>query len=259
MISTNRILSKDSSSLVPFLAGTVLGMTASFALMSLRKRQRRHPVRPSDLPEFAQQLQSNKQLHRVRLREWEDLDWRDKNGWKGRDLCHNPEGKAVRVLQYYYNDETKKMTGIVWFGPHAESHRGLCHGGAMTSLMDDFCGHMAFLNSTQGPWSGATVQVNVALKKPVRVGSVLRIVGKISKQEGRKVYVEAVLDGGGSGSASDNEEQRPPRVYATLEGLSIDGVKMSDHDDSVAERTWEVDVCKKSGRLQRRDSGWKLN
>lgn len=242
----------------PFLAGTLFGIAVT-SVAVVRKWQREQQEERSidigHLPEFATQLENDKRLHRVRLREWEDLKWRDENGWHGRDLCHNPVGKAVRVLQYYYCDETQKMFGIVWFGPHAESHRGLCHGGAMTSLMDDFCGHMAFLNSNKGPWSGATVQVNVALKKPVPVGSILRIVGSIRKQEGRKVHVEAVLD---NGIEKGSEQQHPGIVYASMEGLSIDGVKMSDCDDSVAARTWEVDVCEKSGQLQRRDSGWKL-
>eukprot|EP00977_Amphora_coffeiformis_P017226 scaffold5524_cov175-Amphora_coffeaeformis.AAC.1 len=199
---------------------------------------------PSPLPAFAQKIEKDKTLHRVRLREWEDLRWRDANGWKGRDLCHNPQGKAVRVLQYYYCNATQTMMGVVWFGPHAESHRGLCHGGAMTSLMDDFCGHMAFVNS-HGPWTGATVQVNVSLKKPVPVGSVLRIRGHISKQQGRKIFVEATLDDGDTGE-----------MYATFDGLSIGGVKMSSQKDAVSERKWEVDVCKQSGRLERRDSSF---
>jgi hypothetical protein len=32
-----------------------------------------------------------------------------------------------------------------------ESHRGLCHGGAYTSLFDDFCGHISFI-SGNSPW-----------------------------------------------------------------------------------------------------------
>lgn len=116
--------------------------------------------------------------------------------------------------------------------------------------MDDFCGHMAFLNS-KSPWSGATVQVNCSLKKPIPIGSVLRIAGRVTKQSGRKVSVEAVLDNG----RLNAEEER--LVYATFEGLSIDGVKMSNHSDSISERTWEVDVC--NGRLQRRDSSFSVN
>jgi acyl-coenzyme A thioesterase PaaI-like protein len=238
-----------------FAAGTLVGI-ASMAFFERRcgKRRRRQQSTliscpsASDLPPFAHELAHNPDLHRIRLREWEDLEWRAKNGWKGHDLCHNHNeqqgGNAVRVLQYYFDEANTQMTGVVWFGPDAESHRGLCHGGAMSSLMDDFCGHMAFVDK---PWSGATVQVNVSLKKPVKVGSVLRIHGRIRKKEGRKVHVEAVLD---DGAAND------PVVYAVLEGLSIDGVKLSDHQDEVAERTWEVDVCKTSGRLQRQDSGW---
>ena len=158
------------------------------------------------------------------------------------------------MLSYYYDDGaegTKEMTGVVWFGPDAESHRGLCHGGAMSALMDDFCGHVAFVPS-DSPWSGATVQINVSLKKPVRVGSILRIVGRVSKREGRKVYVEAVLDDGGG-----KEANAEPVIYAALEGLSMDGVKMSDQEDEVATRTWEVHTCQE-GRRHRRDSGWNI-
>jgi hypothetical protein len=41
---------------------------------------------------------------------------------------------------------------------------------------------------------------SISLKQPVRVGSVFQIVRMIRKQEGRHVYVEVVLDGGGSGT-----------------------------------------------------------
>jgi hypothetical protein len=41
---------------------------------------------------------------------------------------------------------------------------------------------------------------SISSKQPVRVGSVFQILGMIRKQEGRKVNVEAVLNGGGSGT-----------------------------------------------------------
>ena len=199
-----------------------------------------------DLPPFARALESNSILHRVSLREWEDEEWRRQSGWLGRDYIHNTNSKAVRVLSYYYDDRSREMVGVVWFGPDAESHRGLCHGGAMGSLMDDFCGHCAFVTS-DAPWSGATVQVNVALKKPVKVGSVLRLVGRVTKRERRKAYVEAVLDDGGE----------DPEIFAKLEGLSIDGVQMSEQEDEISKRQWEIHTCDK-GRRHRRDSGWNI-
>ncbi|CAJ1968978.1 unnamed protein product, partial [Cylindrotheca closterium] len=287
------------SSFLPFLAGTAFGIASSilYTRVICSRNQKSSSSSssslwlqpPSTLPRFAQEILSNHQhtntekisnddsngestnasspntalssenWTEVRLREWEDLNWRDANGWQGRDLCHNPQGVGVRILHYYYKASSKEMVGVVWFGPHAESHRGLCHGGAMTSLMDDFCGHLAFLHSTSGqPWSGATVQVNVSLKKPVKVGSILRIIGRIDKHEGRKIYVHATLDDGGGDNNDDDdssggkEQNKDPVVYATLEGLSIDGVKMSQHEDPVSKRTWEVEVCEHSGRLQRR-------
>ena len=79
-------------------------------------------------------------------------------------------------------------------GPEAESHRGLCHGGTMCALMDDVVGWTGFCaTGVCKPWSGFTVQINTALKKPVEVGSWLRLEGEIVKIEGRKVSVKARL------------------------------------------------------------------
>jgi hypothetical protein len=136
----------------------------------------------------------------VLLREWEDAEWRVKAGWVGSDLIHRPGGRGVQVLAYFWHPETLTLTGIARFGPDAESHRGLCHGasataspastspplhapplhlpaarlphvthpkhtgGAMTSLMDDLCGHICFV-AAEAPWCGATVQVSSTSSK----------------------------------------------------------------------------------------------
>ena len=87
-----------------------------------------------------------------------------------------------------------QLIGAVHFGPGAESHRGLCHGGTMCSLMDDVVGWTGFCaTGVCKPWSGFTVQINTALKKPVDVGAWLRLEGEIVKIEGRKVSVRARL------------------------------------------------------------------
>ena len=44
-----------------------------------------------------------------------------------------------------------RCSGVVHFTPGAESHRGLCHGGAMTSVLDDVLGEiMIQLDQLQG-------------------------------------------------------------------------------------------------------------
>ena len=152
------------------------------------------------------------------------------------------------MLAYFWHAESLTLTGIVRFGPEAESHRGLCHGGAMTSLMDDLCGHICFF-AGPSPWCGATVQVNCKLARPVRVGDVHKLVGRIDRRESKekggktstKVFISAELVG------------EDGSVYASLEGLSITPVAMSTIDDEVNRRTWIED-----GGKTMCDSGWLL-
>ena len=138
--------------------GIALGVGACAAVRQLwgggsapeqQQQQQQQPAAahrpPTVLPPFAQALHEEAAaassgsadgddggLREVRMREWDDTEWRRSSGWKGRDLIHNPEGGGVRVLSYHWRPATKELVGVVWFGPDAESHRGLCHGGAMT-------------------------------------------------------------------------------------------------------------------------------
>ena len=90
----------------------------------------------------------------------------------------------------------------------------------MTSAIDDVIGWTAFhANGICVPWSGHTVQVNVALKRPIVVGSYLTIVGEIVKFEGRKVWVHAKLLANkttdGEGDVGEEE------LHCDAEGLVI--------------------------------------
>ena len=108
------------------------------------------------------------------------------------------------------------LTGLVHFTKNAESHAGYCHGGSMTSVMDDIIGWTAFLVTGQCiPWSGFTAQVNVSLKRPIAVGTYLKVVGKIQKFEGRKVWIHAELLLVGDGNNKDDI------LHCTAEGLVI--------------------------------------
>eukprot|EP00927_Polykrikos_kofoidii_P061623 TRINITY_DN56460_c0_g1_i1.p1 TRINITY_DN56460_c0_g1~~TRINITY_DN56460_c0_g1_i1.p1 ORF type:complete len:290 (+),score=38.34 TRINITY_DN56460_c0_g1_i1:93-872(+) len=164
------------------------------------------------------------------LREWSDVAWRQKCGWQGVDLIHRT-GSAVHVPCYYYSCETRTLQGPAVFGTAAESHRGLCHGGAMTSVIDDVLGHVGILSAGMGPWNGATVQVNCQLKKPVCIGQTLLVRGCVSRQEGRKVFVEATL----LDEAGD--------TYATGEGVVIAGAKLQKVERDVDRRTWIFDTA----------------
>ena len=84
----------------------------------------------------------------------------------------------------------------------------------MTSVMDDVIGWTAFHATGRClPWSGFTAQINVSLKRPISLGSVLKIVGKIVKRERRKVWVDASLVAMG--------EDESEIEHCTAEGLVI--------------------------------------
>ena len=188
------------------------------------------------LPQWALELANNPQLQRISMREWSDPLYRKLKGWVGNDLCHNTNGNAVKILNYYWNPVTDELTGVVYFGSDCESHRGLCHGGSYTSLMDDFCGHIAFISGSS-PWFGATVQVNVTLRKPIHIHQVLRVHGT-KTTDGKKCKCTAVLDDG-AGTAT----------YCRLEGLSVTGLRLTcqdEHkDDDVANRVWQTNGAMK--------------
>jgi len=147
--------------------------------------------------------------------------YRSKNGWKGADLCHS-EHSPVRIshyrVRYSEGGVGTVLTGVCHFTPRAESHAGYCHGGSMTSVMDDVIGWTAFLVTGECiPWSGFTAQVNVSLKRPIAVGSYLKITGKVVRREGRKVWIHAELlccDGGNEGGGEEI-------LHCTGEGLVI--------------------------------------
>jgi acyl-coenzyme A thioesterase PaaI-like protein len=138
---------------------------------------------------------------------------------QGADLCHSRHS-PVRISHYAVKYAPSGgvgtvLTGLCHFTERAESHRGHCHGGSMTSVMDDVVGWTAFhVTGRCCPWSGYTAQVNVSLKSPVAVGSYLTVCGNIVKWEGRKVWIQSKL-------VSREDDEGEEIVHCTAEGLVI--------------------------------------
>lgn len=147
------------------------------------------------------------------------LQWRQREGWMGSDFCHS-RNSAVRILQYSILaapdsrscDSFPSLVGVVRFSPAAESHKGLCHGGAACAVMDDAIGWMGFcVTGAVLPWSGYTVQIDTSLKRPITVGSALKIESRVvRKEKTRKFWIEAVLSDGVDGT-----------IYAVGSGLFL--------------------------------------
>lgn len=180
-----------------------------------------------------------------------DHSYRQKHGWLGRDLIHDIHS-PVRVMNYYVHYGTEqpltglsrggvgtRLTGIVHFTKRAESHPGFCHGGSMTSVLDDVIGWVAFLVTGQcRPWSGFTVQVNTSLKRPIPVDSILVVQATIVQVIRRKVSVEATIFDPQENEELENDGDvfsiQPNAIHATAEGLVVmnRGVMPADYDRS---------------------------
>ena len=190
---------------------------------------------------------------KVHCGEWEDTEqdqgYREKNGWKGRDLIHDKHA-AVRITEYFVQygtgnigpasspaspaaaegQQTQQLlqqlskggigttlTGVVVFTARAESHQGFCHGGSMCSVLDDVIGWCAFMvTGCCRPWSGFTVQINTSLQKPIPVNSTLLVRAIVTKIERRKVSIEARLI---DPACLDNQGE--PAVHAQGDGLVV--------------------------------------
>ena len=177
-------------------------------------RRRRGPP-----PAWFAALASDPGLARVALPEWDNGPaWRRRNGFKGSDYAHGPDA-AVHVAGYFLagvpGGVGSTLTGAVHFGPGAESHRGLCHGGTMCTVMDDVVGWTGFCSTGACvAWSGFTVQVNTKLSAPVPVGAWLRVDGAVTSVEGRKVRIAARLVTPAAGGADE-------LVHCEGEGLVV--------------------------------------
>lgn len=217
-------------------AALVAATTTTRTNTSTTKQQPLRQVSCLDLddktyPDWYKQLQPT-WGEKVVVPEWQQdstsssSSYRANNGWKGRDLIHDPTA-AVYIPDYFckYGNNTNfgegqrrrggvgtTLTGLVYFSERAESHPGYCHGGSMCSVMDDVIGWVGFMVTGQVlPWSGFTVQVNTSLQKPIPVFSMLMVVGQVVRMERRKVFIEARLV-----DPSDNYAQ-----HAKAEGIVV--------------------------------------
>ncbi len=198
------------------LSHLAVGIFASLATyMYIEKRRKRKylvgcPNEQTDLG-WLSNLCDDPHLEDVDLlyREWNDEIFRKENGWSGQDFMHNKKSNGPRILRYFFDRSSGTLVGIVTFGPDSESHAGYCHGGSMTAVLDDVLGHTAFV-AGKGPWSGATVVVNCTLKKPVKVGQVLKVWGRVKDRQGRKTFIEG-------GLIAENGD-----VHATSDGITME-------------------------------------
>lgn len=225
--------------LVCIRGGTSLGQPHSASVINSRvgvsgAASTAMEVASPELPEwYTTLLKSSPLVEKLNVKEWEDEEWRQgEGGWRGRDYVHSASAPC-RILEYALIKPPPSapadplvLTGVAYFSPRAESHKGFCHGGSLCALMDDCVGWLGFcVGGKCEPWSGYTVQIDTTLKKPIPVGALLKIEGVIESVERRKVWIRVNVTDPVSGSlhgscrglflVNKQEQQSQPSVSSS--------------------------------------------
>jgi acyl-coenzyme A thioesterase PaaI-like protein len=102
-------------------------------------------------------------------------------------------------------------------GSGVAGYPGVCHGGFVATMLDECMGILLNVNQLyknlksgiDGPLSHMTGLLNVNYKSPVPTPGIILATAKISRQEGRKIWIEGTLQ--------DSER----KILATSDSLFI--------------------------------------
>ncbi len=115
--------------------------------------------------------------------------YRESNNFKGLDYIHSSVS-GINLSQYRLTETPQtnwfKVEAIVQFSANCEFAKGWVHRGAICALMDDAANFAGFcVSGNLNIFSGFTSHVDCKLKRPVRVNSVLKLVGQIMEIRNR--------------------------------------------------------------------------
>jgi len=142
----------------------------------------------SEYPLWIDQLENNIDGSPVDMF-FQTSDYRKTNGFKGQDYIHSSPLIGVLKLSDYRLFEIRKeqtnwfkVESAVQFTANSEGAKGWVHRGALCSLMDDAANWAGFnVSGNLNIFSGFTSKVHVNIKRPVRVNSCLKLIGKIER------------------------------------------------------------------------------
>jgi thioesterase superfamily protein 4 len=105
-------------------------------------------------------------------------------------------------------DQYPEVLGLIKLGGGVNGHFDTCHGGFVSTLLDETTGNAAEL-AKPADKSTMTAYLNIQYKKPVMTPSMILARAVLVRKEGRKIYVKGSIEDGNGG------------VMATAEALYI--------------------------------------
>lgn len=91
----------------------------------------------------------------------------------------------------------REVRTLITLGKDVAGHKGICHGGIVMSLLDEVAGELGGVNQLTGaiPYRMlVTAYLNTKFMRPLMVPSTVFAKSRATKTEGRKYYVEVVIE-----------------------------------------------------------------
>jgi len=114
---------------------------------------------------------------------------------------NRPDGIAAFTVFYEAppnpRDILTKVGAFLTLGPMLNGWKGICHGGVVMTILDEVCGQLAAINRARGAVEDIimmTAYLNVKFLGPVRTGTTILVKARLAKREGRKWFVEGVVE-----------------------------------------------------------------
>ncbi|KAK0755046.1 HotDog domain-containing protein [Schizothecium vesticola] len=109
------------------------------------------------------------------------------------------------------------LSALLTLGPLLNGWRGLCHGGAIMTVLDEVLGQIPALNRASGALpdrTTLTAYLNTRFEAPVRTdedvgGKTVVVRARLTRREGRKMWIEGAM------------EEEGGRVLARAEALFV--------------------------------------
>ena len=87
------------------------------------------------------------------------------------------------------------MTALLEFGPDLAGHLGICHGGVLSTVLDEVMGTLAILYCGSNEKGIFTANLTVDFRKPVPAPGMVLVRARIERREGRKIFAAADVIG----------------------------------------------------------------
>jgi uncharacterized protein (TIGR00369 family) len=128
---------------------------------------------------------------------------------------------------HFYELDNGELLAIFRPKEEHQGYPGRMHGGMITAIIDETIGRAISMQHNEQVW-GVTLEFNIKFKKPVPTDEEIRVVGRITEDNGR------IFKGEGEILLPDGQ----PAVFGSGTYMKLPIDKIADFDET--EQMWEV-------------------